>query len=82
MRQQILERPVPGTAAHEVAPGMGVRVGEAGEHDMVTGVDHARALGRGERGAHRRDAVAVDEDVGARERRRRSAQDPATANEE
>ena len=82
MGQQILERPVPGTAAHEVAPGMGVGVGEAGEHDVVIGVDHARALGRGERRAHRGDAVAVNEHVGVRERRRRSAQDPAAANEE
>jgi hypothetical protein len=49
---------------------------------VVTGVDHAGSLGRGERRAHRRDAVGVDEDVGASERRRSSAQDPAAANEE
>ena len=81
MGQQILERPVPGTAAGQVTPRMRVRRWRGRGARWVAGVDHP-CPGRGERRAHRRDAVGVDEDVGASEPRRSSAQDPATANEE
>ena len=61
---------------------MGVRVDEAGEDDVPAGIDDPRALRRGKRRPNAGDAVTVDEDVGARERRRAAAQDPATANQE
>ena len=81
--QQILERPVPGTAAREVSSAAWVCALARPGSTMWWPASMTRApSGAVSAGPTAGDAVTVDEDVGARERRRAAAQDPATANEE
>ena len=61
---------------------MGVGVPHAGEHEVPGGVDHLGAGGGGQPGADRRDAVALDQDVGAGERGRRADQDLSSSDQQ
>jgi len=80
--EEIFEGPASRSPAGEMARGMSVRVAEAGQYQVLAGVDLPSIHGSGEVYAHRGDALAVDQDVRARHGGRGAREHATAANDE
>ena len=80
--EQILERPVAGAAARQMAGRVRVGVAEPGQHDASGRVELSRARRPRQAGTDGGDAVGLDQHVRAPQHRRRAGEHPGAANDE